>query len=350
MWYSTPPFPLFYSLSHSWVTALFTFILRRLLFALLLLLAVSFFTYLIFAMLPSDPAALTCSKNCKPEIIAANRIRLGYDKPLLEQYWLFLKGIFVGRDYGMGQAAFSCPAPSLGYSFSQHACVSTLIGSTFPVTAYLSIGAFVLWMLIGVGLGAVAALNKGKWQDRFANMFTAVGVSLPTFYVGLLVLFSVVIWLQLLPFPSYESPFVNLSGFLTTMILPWVTLAVLSAASYTRLTRNGMLEAMNEDFVRLGVAKGLRRPVILRRYVLRSALVPIVTIAGLDFAALLGGAIITESVFSLPGMGRLAIHAVIDSDLPVLVGTTMVAAVFIVLANVVVDISYGFLDPRVRVR
>ncbi|MEY4633341.1 MAG: hypothetical protein RLZ18_713 [Actinomycetota bacterium] len=324
------------------------FITRRLFFAVLLLLAVSVVTYLLFSALPVDPAALTCGKNCKPDLIAANRVRLGYDKPIFEQYWLFLKGIFVGRDYGVGQAAFSCPAPSLGYSFSQHECVTTLIGRTFPVTAFLSLGAFVLWMLIGVGTGSIAALNKGKWQDRVANAFTAIGVSLPTFYIGLLVLFTVVIWLGILPFPRYESPLEDPVKFLNAMILPWLTLAVLSAASYTRLTRNGMLEAMNEDFVRLGVAKGLTRRVILRKYVMRSAMVPIVTIAGLDFAALLGGAIITESVFSLPGMGKLSIRAVVESDLPVLVGTTMVSAVFIVLANVVVDIMYGVLDPRVR--
>lgn len=326
------------------------FITRRLMFAVLLLLGVSFLTYVLFSILPTDPAALTCGKNCKPEVIAANRVRLGYDKSLLEQYWLFLKGIFVGRDYGVGQAAFSCPAPSLGYSFGQHECVTSIIAKTFPVTAYLTIGAFILWMLLGVSLGALAALKKGRWQDRFANAFSAIGVSLPTFYVGLLVLFSVVIWLKLMQFPHYESPFVDPAKFFSAMILPWSTLAVLSAASYTRLTRNGMLEAMNEDFVRLGIAKGLRRPVLLRKYVLRSALVPIITIAGLDFAALLGGAIITESVFSLPGMGRMSIRAVVESDLPILVGTTMVAAVFIVLANVVVDILYGVLDPRVRVK
>jgi peptide/nickel transport system permease protein len=327
---------------------MFLFVTRRLFFAVLLLLAVSVVTYLLFSALPVDPAALTCGKNCKPDLIAANRVRLGYDKPIFEQYWLFLKGIFAGRDYGVGQAAFSCPAPSLGYSFSQHECVTTLIGRTFPVTAFLSLGAFILWMIVGVGSGAVAALNKGKWQDRVANAFTAIGVSLPTFYIGLLVLFTVVIWLGILPFPRYESPLEDPVKFLNAMILPWLTLAVLSAASYTRLTRNGMLEAMNEDFVRLGVAKGLTRRVILRKYVMRSAMVPIVTIAGLDFAALLGGAIITESVFSLPGMGKLSIRAVVESDLPVLVGTTMVSAVFIVLANVVVDIMYGVLDPRVR--
>ena len=326
------------------------FIVRRLFFAVVLLIAVSIFTYFLFALLPTDPAALSCGTHCKPETILANRVRLGYDKSTFEQYWLFLKGIFVGRDYGVGSAAFSCPAPSLGYSFNQHECVTSLIASTFPVTAYLSIGAFILWMIIGIGVGAIAALNKGKWQDRVATVFAAIGVSLPTFYFGLLALFSIVIWFQILPFPSYESPFDNFPAFVTAMILPWLVLAVISAASYTRLTRNGMLEAMNEDFVRLGVAKGLRQRVILRRYVMRQALIPIVTIAGLDFAGLLGGAIITESVFSLPGMGRMSIRAVVDSDLPVLVGTTMVAAVFIVMANVIVDIAYGFLDPRVRMK
>ena len=326
------------------------FIVRRLFFAVVLLIAVSIFTYFLFALLPTDPAALSCGTHCKPETILANRVRLGYDKSTFEQYWLFLKGIFVGRDYGVGSAAFSCPAPSLGYSFNQHECVTSLIASTFPVTAYLSIGAFILWMIIGIGVGAIAALNKGKWQDRVATAFAAIGVSLPTFYFGLLALFSIVIWFQILPFPSYESPFDNFPAFVTAMILPWLVLAVISAASYTRLTRNGMLETMNEDFVRLGVAKGLRQRVILRRYVMRQALIPIVTIAGLDFAGLLGGAIITESVFSLPGMGRMSIRAVVDSDLPVLVGTTMVAAVFIVMANVIVDIAYGFLDPRVRMK
>lgn len=326
------------------------FVTRRLMFAIVLLLAVSFVTYVIFALLPADPAALTCGKNCKPDIIEANRIRLGYDKPLIEQYWQFLKGIFVGRKYGTGAIAFECPAPSLGYSFNQKRCVTELITKTFPVTAYLALGAFVLWMIIGLGLGAVAALKKGKWQDRLAIGFSAIGVSLPTFYIGLLVLFTFVIWLRLVPFPAYASPWDDPNAFFTSMFLPWVTLAVLSAASYVRLTRNGMLEAMNEDFVRLGIAKGLRQRTILRKYVLRSTMIPIVTVAGLDFAALLGGAIITESVFSLPGMGRLTIRAVVDSDLPVLVGTTMVSAVFIVLANVVVDLLYGVLDPRVRVK
>jgi len=326
------------------------FAVRRLMFAGVLLLVVSLFTFLLFSLLPTDPAALTCGKACTPERIEANRERLGYDKPVPEQYWLFLKGIFAGRTYGAGEAEFSCPAPSLGYSFSEKDCVTSLIAKTFPVTASIAIGAFVLWMFIGLGLGSIAALKRGRWPDRLATGFSVLGVSLPTFYIGLLILFTFVIWLRLLPFPSYVSPFEDFGRWFTSLILPWFTLAMLSSATYTRLTRNGMLEVMNEDFVRLGVAKGLPRRTVLRRYVLRGAMIPIVTVAGLDLAALLGGAVITESVFTLPGMGRLAIRAVTDSDLPVLVGTTLVSAVLIVVANAVVDILYASLDPRVRVK
>ena len=156
------------------------------------------------------------------------------------------------------------------------------------------------------------------------------------------------IWWPVIDFPNYVGILKSPLGWAKALILPWATLAVVSASTYVRLTRNGVIEVMNEEFVRLGLAKGVRRPVLIIKYVLRAAMVPIVTIAGLDFAALLGGAVITESVFNLPGMGKLAIEAVVDSDLPILVATTLVAAVFIVLANAVVDFCYGFLDPRVR--
>ncbi len=323
------------------------FIARRLLFAFALLFAVSAFTYVIFAALPSDPAALTCGKNCRPEVIAANRVRLGYDKPIVVQYGQFLKGIFKGRSYGVSEGVH-CPAPSLGYSFRKHQCVTDLITRSLPVTASVALGAFVLWMLIGVGLGTMAALKRGRWPDRLATGFSVVGISLPTFFVGLLAIMIFVIWTGLLPFPRYEGITSNPAKWFMSLILPWFTLAIVSASSYVRLTRNGILEVMNEEFVRLGLAKGLRRRTLIIKYVMRAALLPIVTIAGLDFAALLGGAVITESVFNLPGMGKLSIMAVNDSDLPILVATTLVAAVFIVIANALVDILYGFLDPRVR--
>ena len=323
------------------------FITRRLFFALVLLFVVSAFTYVIFAALPSDPAALTCGKNCRPEVIAQNRVRLGYDKSIPVQYANFIGGIFTGRTYGAAEGVH-CPAPSLGYSFRKHQCVTDLITRTLPVTASVALGAFVLWMLIGVGLGTLAALKRGRWPDRLATGFSVIGVSLPTFFIGLLVIMVFVIWTGLLPFPRYEGITSSPSKWFMSLILPWFTLAIVSASSYIRLTRNGILEVMNEEFVRLGLAKGLHRRTLIVKYVMRAALVPIVTIAGLDFAALLGGAVITESVFNLPGMGKLSILAVNDSDLPILVATTLVAAVFIVVANALVDILYGFLDPRVR--
>jgi len=324
------------------------FVVRRLFFAVVLLFVVSFFTYLLFTALPTNPAALTCGKNCTPEVIARNEVRLGYDQPIYVQYGRFLKGIFVGRTYGPEGASVHCSAPALGYSFEYHQCVTDLITRTFPVTLSVAIGSFVLWMGIGVGLGTLAALRRGRWQDRFATTFSVIGISLPTFFFALLVILLVVIWGGLLEFPKYTGFTDNPIKWFTGLLLPWATLAVLSASTYVRLTRNGILEVMNEEFVRLGLAKGVKRRTLIVKYVMRAAMVPIVTIAGLDFAALLGGAVITESVFNLPGMGKLSIRAVTDSDLPVLVATTLVAAVLIVIANAVVDILYGFLDPRVR--
>lgn len=327
-----------------------TFVLRRTVFALTLLVVVSFCTFVMFAALPADPAALTCGKNCRPEVIEANRVRLGYDKPVLEQYGSFVHGIFFGRIYAEESEPISCGAPSLGYSFDRHECVTTLIATTLPVTASLAGGAFVLWMAIGIGLGVAAALKRGKWQDRVSAVFSVVGVSFPTFFLGLLFIMIFVIWTGLLPFPKYVSLTENPLQWTSSLILPWTVLAIISAATYVRMTRNGVLEVMNEEFVRLGIAKGLRRKTLLLKYVLRAALLPIVTIAGLDFAFLLGGALVTESIFNLPGLGKLTLSAVINSDLPILVSTTLVSAVFIVMANAVVDIAYGYLDPRVRAK
>ena len=326
------------------------FVLRRSIFAIVLLLIVSAFTFWIFSALPSDPAALTCGKNCRPEVIEANRIRLGYDKPILEQYGGYMKGIFTGRTYGEEGAAIHCSSPSLGYSYDRHECVTTLIAKTLPVTASIAVGAFTLWILIGVGLGTLAALKKGKWQDRVATSFSVIGVSFPTFFLGLMSIMVFVIWTGLLPFPQYRGITENPLQWMTSLILPWFVLAIVSAASYVRMTRNGILEVMNEEFVRLGLAKGLKRKTLIVKYVMRAALAPIVTIAGLDFAFLLGGALVTESIFNLPGLGKLTLAAVINSDLPILVATTLVAAVFIVVANAVVDILYGYLDPRVRTK
>jgi peptide/nickel transport system permease protein len=323
-------------------------VFRRVLTGILILVLLSMFTFLLFNMLPADPAALTCGKACSPQVIAANRIRLGFDLPLWQQYLEFVKGIFFGRTYGSGTATFECHAPCLGYSFRRGQEVTPLILSVLPVTIYLAVGAFIIWITVGISLGIYAALRRGRWQDRTTLAAALVGYSFPSFFIGLLLLFFVVIKWQLLPYPSYVPPSEDPVQFLQTMILPWITLALLFAAFYIRLTRNQMLDTLGEDYIRTARSKGMPEHQVIRKHALRAGLTPIVTAAGLDLAALLGGAIVTETVFTLPGLGRLAIQSVLDSDLPVITATVLVAGFFVVVANLIVDLLYAVIDPRVR--
>ena len=324
------------------------YVIRRLLTGLLILVLLSMLTFVLFNALPADPAALTCGKNCTPQVIEANRIRLGLDLPLWQQYWEFVKGLFVGRTYGSGTATFACAAPCLGYSFRKGQEVTPLILNALPPTIFLAVGAFVIWMVVGVLLGIYAALRRGRWQEKATLGAALVGYSFPSFFIGLLLLFFVVIRWRLLPYPSYVPPTENPVQFFQTMLLPWITLALLFAAFYIRLTRNQMLETLSEDYIRTARAKGLIEKVVIGKHGLRAGLTPIVTAAGLDLAGLLGGAIIIESVFSIPGLGRLAVNAVTDSDLPIIVATVLVAGTIVVIANVVVDLLYAVIDPRVR--
>lgn len=331
---------------------MFAYISRRLAVSFFILLAVSFAVYVIFAFLPFDPAALTCGKNCNdPGIIEANRHRLGYDLPFFTQYFLFLKGLLFGRSFGEGAALINCPAPSLGYSFQEHACVTNLIGEALPVTFSLAIGAIVMWLALGIGLGILAARFRGRIVDQLSTVFVLIGTSLPTFLTGLLLLVFVVIRWHLIPFPSGNyTPFLeNPFEWAQILFLPWLTLAFAYAALYTRFVRSSVIDTSNEDYIRTARAKGLSEGVILGKHTLRSALAPIATMAGLDFAGLLGGAILTESVFNLPGLGRLAISAVVKYDLPIIVATTLLAAFIVVVMNLIVDILYAYIDPRVRV-
>ena len=328
------------------------FILRRTAYMLVILILASFAVYLIFAALPFDPAALTCGKNCTPDVIAANRRRLGYDLPLIEQYWKFLSGLWAGRDYGTGAAAFTCPAPSLGYSFRGKSCVTDMVVRAFPTTFGLALGAEILFLTLGISLGVLAARKRGKLPDRGATVFVLMATSLPSFFVGLLLLliFSVRLgWfpnsLNTLGFPSFfDEPL----QWIHRMILPWATLGLVSAAIYTRYSRAQVLEIGSEDFVRTARAKGVSEKIVLRKHILRAALAPLITLAALDFAGLLGGAGFTESIFGLPGMGRLAINSINNIDLPVVTALTLIAAAIVIIANMLVDILYAVVDPRVR--
>jgi peptide/nickel transport system permease protein len=305
--------------------------------------------FFLFTLLPGDPARLTCGKACSPEIIEANRHRLGYDQPILTQYEEFVSGLVVGRTFSADSPQpIVCNAPCLGYSFTRHEQVLTLIANAAPTTFWLAIGAFMMWITAGISLGIFAALNHGRWPDRLVMGISLVGYSLPSFFIGLVLIFFVILKLNWLPFPSYVSPFENPFQFLQTMILPWIVLAVLNTAFYMRLTRNQVLETFNEDYVRTARAKGLPERTVVVKHALRAGLTPLVTAAGMDLAALLGGAIITESIFSLPGLGALAVSSVLESDLPLITGITLVTSTLIIVANLVVDLLYAVIDPRVR--
>jgi peptide/nickel transport system permease protein len=321
-------------------------------FAFATILVVSAVVFMIFAILPFDPAALTCGQRCNEQIIEANRIRLGLDKPLYEQYFLFISGIFLGRTYGSGSAAFSCPAPSFGYSFNENACVTDMITEALPITINLAVGALILWLTVGIGLGIVAAKFKNRWPDTGSSVFVLLGTSLPTFVTGLALLIWVTIKWKIIPLSltGYTSLIDNPYKYFQYFILPWITLAIAYAALYTRFTRAALLETLGEDYIRTARAKGVGEQKVFFKHTLRAVLAPLITMASLDFAGLIGGAIITETIFNLPGLGRLTLRSVYEFDLSVVLATTILAATVVIVMNLIVDMLYAVLDPRVRLK
>ncbi|MEU8817524.1 ABC transporter permease [Actinoplanes sp. NPDC048796] len=308
---------------------------------------ISLLTYAVFYLLPADPARLSCGRPCTPDRLAEASAFMGYDKPWFQQYLNFLGGIFTGRHFGSGQAAVDCAAPCFGYSFRLNEPVTQLIGDRAPVTFSIAIGAAVLWLLLGVSAGVAAAVKRGTLIDRSAMVFSTIGVSAPSYLVGLLGILLFGFTLDMVPVGGYvpltESPV----DWLWHLVLPWCVLALLSAAVYARLTRGQMIEVLGEDYIRTARAKGLRERRVIGRHGLRNVLIPVVTVFGLDLGTLLGGAVITEKVFSMQGLGALLIDAVGTVDLPVIVGMTLFAAFLVIFANFVVDLVYGALDPRV---
>jgi peptide/nickel transport system permease protein len=333
-----------------------TFIIRRLFATVLLLIIVAAITFAIFFLLPRlagqstyQLAAQYVGRNPTPSQVHAVEIKLGLNQPLPVQFGRFLKGIVAGETYSNGPSKTYCPAPCLGYSWRDQQPVWPLLISYVPVTLSLAIGAAVIWLLSGVAIGVLSALRRGSFFDRAAMSTALLGVSLPIFFTGqiLLLLFSYK-W-QLFPNIQYVSPFSNPLTWARNMLLPWITLAFLYSALYARITRAGMLETMNEDYIRTARAKGLPERTVIVRHGLRAALTPVLTIFGLDLGLLLGGAIITEYTYSLHGLGLFTIEAIDNSDLPEIMGVVLIAAFFIVIANLIVDVLYAYIDPRVRV-
>jgi peptide/nickel transport system permease protein len=324
--------------------------------AVLMLLVITIVTFGIFYASPTDPARLTCGKNCTPQSIAANRKALGFDKPITVQYTNFMKGLFVERNFpddpvfikNNPDKVTHCPAPCLGYSPLETQLVTNIIKTRLPVTLSITLGAFVIWMVFGVGFGIVAALRRGRLADRGLVAISLVLYSFPTFFIALLAYNYLSTQWQIFPTPNYTPITEDPKAWFQGLLLPWFTLAAVFAAGYIRLTRAYMLETMSEDYLRTARAKGLKERTVVFKHTLRAALTPIVTVAGLDLGGLLAGAVITESVFNLQGLGRATVTAVSVFDLPVIVGLVLVAATFVVIANLVVDLLYGVIDPRVR--
>jgi peptide/nickel transport system permease protein len=330
--------------------------IRRLISAIVLLFVVSAITFAIFFLLPriagataDDLASRYVGKSAGQAQIHATAVRLGFTDPIWVQYGRFIKGIVAGADYSTGASVEHCPAPCLGYSFvSQNPVLPDLL-DRLPVTLSLAAGAALLWLVGGVAVGVLSALRRGSIWDRSAMGLALAGVSLPIFFTGLLSLTIFSYGLGITA-PGGANPMdaANPLDWAYRMILPWITLAFLYAAAYARLTRAGMLETMNEDYIRTARAKGLGERDVVIRHGLRAALTPILTIFGLDLGLLLGGAILTETTFSLPGIGQYAVQAVANNDLPKVLGVTLMGAFFIIMANLVVDLLYAVVDPRVR--
>ena len=328
---------------------MFKYLIRRVLVGGFVLAIVSAIVFGIFYILPADPARLACGKACTPELMDRIRTTLELDQPLPVQYGRFIKGIFVGRTYLPGsEAELNCAAPCLGYSYQTDQPVTTLLKDRLPATLSIAFGASILWLLIGLSSGIVSALRRGTMIDKFSQGVALGAASLQIYFVGLILQFIFVDKLQILPMPGYTSPFDSLSEWARQMALPWFTLAFLLSAIYSRLTRAGMLEVMSEDYVRTARAKGLSARAINTKHVLRGAITPIVTVFGLDLGVLLGGAVITEYVFNIPGLGKLSTDAVANVDIPVVTGTVLFSAFFVILANLIVDLIYSALDPKVR--
>ena len=316
------------------------YIVRRVLWAAVVVLIVLLLTFAVFYLLPAgDPALRFAGKSPTPESLALIRHRLGLDQPWYEQYGRFVKNFVTGDEYGW---------PGLGYSYGSSVSVLDQVRERAPRTLLLILGAATIWVVVGVSIGVLSAIRRRSVADRMAMGFVLIGISSPVFWLGLMALF--IFWkkLGLTGGTGYVPPTESVSGFFSHMILPWCVLALLFAAIYARMTRNTLLETLGEDYIRTARAKGLSERQVIVHHALRASLVPIVTMLGMDMALLVGGAIITESVFNIQGLGWLAIDSTLNQDLPTVIGVVMLGAVAVVIMNLFVDIAYAFLDPRVR--
>jgi peptide/nickel transport system permease protein len=316
------------------------FLIRRIAQGVFVMWLVTVSVFLIFFVGPGpgNVARTLAGKSATPQVVALVKRRLLLDKPIPDQYWHYLWLLLHGN---------------LGYSFYHDQSVNSIIASAAPITFSLVLGAAVLWIVMGVLSGVLSAVRARSLMDRTFTGLALVFYSMPTFVLGLL--FLLVLYYELtihgihfFPGSGYTPITAEPFGWFRGMILPWLTLSLVTAATYTRLTRGSMLDVMNEDYIRTARAKGLSERRVIFRHSLRAALTPVVTQYGIDVGVLLGGVVITETVFGMPGLGYTAVQAIDQQDLPIIIGIVIVASAAVVVANIVVDAVYALLDPRVR--
>ncbi|MCL4424088.1 MAG: ABC transporter permease [Firmicutes bacterium] len=307
------------------------YLARRLLMLIAVLLGVSILVFLILHLTPGNPALLIAGPDAPPETLQAIERELGLDQPIYMQYWRFLERALHG---------------DLGKSLRSRLPVSFEVARAFPVTFQLTLVAILFSVVVSVPLGVTSAVNQNTWLDSLTMFSALLGISMPVFAVGLILMWVFGFYLGWLPISGF-APLTTLEGW-RSIILPAVTVSSASIATMARLTRSSMLEVLRQDYVRTARAKGLGEKVVIYKHALRNALLPVVTVIGLQIGGLLGGAVVTESIFALPGMGRLSVKAVESRDFPLVQGLVLLIAIIFVLTNLLVDIFYALIDPRIR--
>jgi peptide/nickel transport system permease protein len=315
------------------------YIVRRLMWVALVVLIITAFTFFIFfVMPPTDPAVQFAGKNPTPEQIAEVRRQFGLDKPVWQQYGRFLKHLITGDQYGW---------PGLGFSFVTRSPVKDQLFDRIPVTVQLAFGAALVWLCIGIPIGVISAIKRRSLLDRATMLAALFFVSAPVFWLGLMALWLFWYKLHWSPGTGYVPITQSFGGWFGHMIMPWVVLALLFVAQYARMTRGNLIETMGQDYIRTARVKGLTERKVILKHGVRASLTPVVTLIGLDLGALLGGTVITETVFNLQGIGQWAVNSTFQGDLPAVVAVTVIAALAVTLMNLLVDIVYAYLDPKV---
>jgi peptide/nickel transport system permease protein len=314
-----------------------TYIIRRLMQSLLVLLIVTIIVFLAMRLLPGDPILMYLTmrdvEGSTQEQIDALRKEFGLDKPWVVQYAEWISGVVRG---------------DLGKSILHRGSVTTEIIRRIPITLHLGALAFLISILLGIPAGIISAIKRGKWLDTVVTLLANLGITVPIFWLGILLIYFFSLYLRVLPVFGYTSPFKNFWLSTRQIIMPVFCLSVFAIASGARQTRSSMLEVMRQDYIRTAWSKGLRERVIIVRHALKNALIPVVTLKGMSVSYIIGGSVLIETVFNIPGMGRLAVDGVLSQDYAIVQGVILVIATAVTLVNVVVDISYGWLDPRIR--